>query len=124
MNIDMTNLYEINKAAMEKEPLMTEEKIKAKQKELEKYFCNCDRTYFMLLNREKADYTVFRIGYLGDEKAAEETIGCLTDRGKIIAIDKQDNGAYECWIKNITGVFMYALFPCDTAVIECSLFPG
>lgn len=122
MNIDMTNLYEINKAAMEKEPLMTEERIKEKQKELEKFFHNYEHSYFMLLNREKADYTVFRVNNLrtGEDKAAEETIGCLTDRGKIIAIDKQDNGAYECWIKNIAGIFMYALFPCDAAVIECS----
>ena len=44
-------------------------------------------------------------------------IGCLTDRGELLAVEKQDNGAYECWIRRSGLVYMYYLFPYDNAVI-------
>lgn len=70
----------------------------------------------MLLNKERSDYTIF----VYEEKAkelAEEVVGCLTDRGALLTIEKQDSGAFECWIRRSGLVYMYCFFPYDGAVI-------
>lgn len=77
----------------------------------------------MLLSNERRDYTVFHLYEKENPNppaiAASELIGCLTDRGKIISIDKREDGNYEIWLRIDGEDFMYMLFPCDSFVIEC-----
>lgn len=97
-------------------PIIDTQEITKVVMELTDYIKSSGSKYFMLLNKERSDYTVF----IYEEKAkelAEEMIGCLTDRGGLLAIEKQDNGAYECWIRRSGLVYMYCLFPYDNAVI-------
>ena len=78
-------------------PVIDTQEITKAVMELTDYIKSSGSKYFMLLNKERSDYTVF----IYEEKAkelAEEMIGCLTDRGGLLAIEKQDNGAFECWI--------------------------
>lgn len=122
MNAHLENLYEINQTAYAKEPLMTKEAIEKKQEEITEYFQNHSNTYFMLLCNERKDYTVIKLNHSNVQSAADAAaaiIECLSNRGSIIEIEKQDNGAYECWIKRSKLAHMYALFPYDAAVIEC-----
>lgn len=122
MNAHLGNLYEINQTAYAKEPLMTKEAIEKKQEEITEYFQNHSNTYFMLLCNERKDYTVIKLNHSNVQSAADAAaaiIECLSNRGSIIEIEKQDNGAYECWIKRSKLAHMYALFPYDAAVIEC-----
>ena len=116
MNIPMGTLYELNQQALKNMPVIDTQEITKAVMELTDYIKNSGSKYFMLLNKERSDYTVF----IYEEKAkelAEEMIGCLTDRGGLLAIEKQDNDAYECWIRRSGLVYMYCLFPYDNAVI-------
>lgn len=122
MNAHLGNLYEINQSAYTREPSMTREAVEEKKKEIANYFQNHSNTYFMLLCNERKDYTVIKLNHSNNqcaEDAAAAIIECLSNRGEIVEIEKQDNGAYECWIKRSKLAHMYALFPYDAAVIEC-----
>ena len=122
MEAAIGNLYDINKAAYAKEPKMTKKQIEDKKKELKSYFLKTPSTYYMLLNKEHSDYTIIKITKPLPqccETAAEEVMVCLTNRGTLVEVEKQDNGAYECWIQRDGSADMYALFPYDAAVIEC-----
>lgn len=116
MNIPMGTLYELNQQALKSVPAMKIQETTKAVTELADYIKNSGNKYFMLLNKERSDYTIF----IYEEKAkelAEEMIGCLTDRGELLAVEKQDNSAYECWIRRSGLVYMYYLFPYDNAVI-------
>ena len=123
-NIEIGNLYDLNKDIMKELPTLTPEEIKDKEKDLQNSFCKKNEHYYMLLCNEQKDYTVFHLSYSEGipsyVTAAKEVIECLKNRGKILAIDYiEETGAYECWIKRSGLCYMYALFPYDAAVIEC-----
>lgn len=116
-------LFDINKQAMAKEPEMPALAVAQKQKELEDWFNMRLDGYAMLLSNERHDYTVFHLYQKANPNppavAAAECIGCLTDRGTILAIDKNEQDNYEIWVKIDGEPYFYLLFPCDDFVIEC-----
>jgi len=125
-NIEIGNLYDLNKDIMKKAPPLTSKEIEDKKIALQNFFSKENGYYYMLLCNEQKDYTVFHLSFSAMEgipsfvAAAEEVIECLKNRGKILAIDYiEETGAYECWIKRSGLCYMYALFPYDAAVIEC-----
>ena len=79
--------------------------------------------YYMLLNKERSDFTLFN---LGDRDGIEmnrivytELKECIQNRGDIIAAGKTDDeNAYEIWISINGEAFIYYLFPYDLGVIE------
>ena len=125
-NIEIGNLYDLNKDIMKKAPPLTSKEIEDKKFALQNFFSKENGHYYMLLCNEQKDYTVFHLSFSAMEgipsfvAAAEEVIECLKNRGKILAIDyMEETGAYECWIRRSGMSYMYALFPYDAAVIEC-----
>ena len=127
-DIDLgATVYDANKQLVKQiEKKLNHLELAARQSNLEKYFeTNLDKgkKYHMLLCHERRDYTVFNL----DEKsltspmtAANEAIGCCTDRGDILSIEKTDDGiAYEIWINIDDDPFCFYLFPYDDAIIEC-----
>ena len=54
-------LYELNKQASSTEKIMTNQEIRKKLIEIETYVINKKDSYFMLLNKENSDYTLFNI---------------------------------------------------------------
>lgn len=118
--IGLGTMYEMNKTAMAKEPILTKKEKKEKWEELKRYFRR--GTDYALLCREKYDFTVFRISN-SVETAIQELEGVLNNRGTIISIDKQSDGSYEVWMKDSVlvaepEIFMYKMFPCEW-VIDC-----
>ena len=125
-NIEIGNLYDLNKDIMKKVPPLTSKEIEDKKFALQNFFSKENGHYYMLLCNEQKDYTVFHLSFSAMEgipsfvTATEEVIECLKNRGKILAIDyMEETGAYECWIRRSGMSYMYALFPYDAAVIEC-----
>jgi hypothetical protein len=80
-----------------------------------------ERHYYILLNRERNDYTVFR--YTGDYAEAEAALkDCINSRGVCKVIQKTEDGVgYEIWIydKNLDDSFVYYLINCDICIVEC-----
>ena len=123
-NLASTSVYEMNKQIVKQacKPL-THLEIAAIQPKVEDWFNMIIDTYAMLLCHERRDYTIFHLYETENPNppavAARELIGCLNDRGEILAIDKTDDGAWEIWL-NINDIpFCYYLFRYDDAVIEC-----
>ena len=121
--VSLGTLYDLNKSAMSQVKPMSKEKLDEAQKEIADWFNWGIDAYAMLLCRERYDFTVFHLYETANVNppvlAAEEAIGCLTDRGEILSIEKtNDNVAWECWVKIDDEAFVYYLFPYDNAVIE------
>lgn len=114
------NLYEMNKALIEKEKPLSISKVRKCIKNIRKY-CYDKREkeneeYFMMLCHELRDYTIFKISNFDVfEKDMEE---CLINRGivKSINMDKAA-AAYEIWIEVNSNPVCYYFFPYTNAIV-------
>lgn len=76
-------------------------------------------SYWMLLCRERNDYTVFCIKYsLGELTSAIKD--CLNNRGFVLDITKQPDKNYEIWIRDFdtNENVVYYLFNYNEAIVE------
>lgn len=116
--VSLGTVYDINKNLMKNEKKLSSPALANKLKKVQKFFAK-ENTYFMLLCHDAHDYTVFRLTNIKSaEKATEELKECLLNRGEVLSIDEENNGAFEIWIKNNEEAFCYYLFPYDNAIIE------
>ena len=122
--ISMGTLYDANKQLMASDAFkpLTHDKILEAQKKIQDFFnWNCD-CYAMLYCKDRSDITIFHMYEKQNPNppalAAEECIGCCTDRGDILSIEEQEDGNFEIWIRINKEAFAYYLFPYDNAVIE------
>lgn len=78
-----------------------------------------NQTYWMLLCRERNDYTIFCIKY-SIKEAIDALEECLRNRGKILDITKQEDGNFEIWIRDFdtNENVVYYLFDYNGAIIE------
>lgn len=123
--VNLGNLYDFNKEAMKNEKPLDPIQFNTKVAEIvEKMFTKCERYdqhYWMLLCHDRRDYTLFNI--VASEEAntiAEELKPTLHNRGYILAIDEQPDGAWEIWVRDFDTQenFAYYLFQYDNGVIE------
>lgn len=113
------NLYDANKQLMENEPPM--DPIMFNRKTYECAQAMIDGKYWMLLCHERRDYTVFNLqGEVTVRNINKDLIDCLKNRGIVLAIDRQPDGAYEIWIrdKKTKDNVIYYLFNYEFGVIE------
>jgi hypothetical protein len=124
--ISLGNLYDMNKQIMVKAPEIDINVLSQKKEGLMKWVNeHFKQSYFMLLCNERKDYTVFRmrdtvatIGAVQD--MVNDVIECMTNRGTLLAIDLQEAGGWELWMRDEieNEAYMYLLFPYGSAVIE------
>lgn len=76
--------------------------------------------YYMLLCRERNDYTVLHFNNMNYLKGMQEVKEILESRGTIYDISYNSTvDAYECWIKDKDDEFaMYMFFAYDWGVVE------
>jgi hypothetical protein len=100
-----------------------------------------DEKYFMLLCKDRSDYTLFNITDKNNiPNMPNDIFECLSNRGEIVGIENSGLGAWEFWIKIIddtenglavltnpknpkerktaAAAYCYHLFPYDIGVIE------
>jgi hypothetical protein len=120
--VSLGNMYELNKTAVAAEKPLKSFEIKDKLRKVKEFFKDSNDKYFMLLCRERYDFTLFNLLNKNDLSLAsgiKELKECLENRGAIISIDLTENkDAYEIWIKIDDEPFVYYLFPYDLGVIE------
>jgi len=130
--IEVGTLYDLNKQVISQLPEMPQEQIQEQLVKIQKWFVESNGKYFMLLCREKADYTLFNFN--GKDipdvflefiekmsiKAIKELEECIKNRGILMSINRAPVDAWEIWIKDFFNkeVHMYMLFECDPMVIE------
>ena len=126
-SVSLGNLYDMNKHLMEQVPMISEDILKEKKQELVKWIAKLsEQHYFMLLCHEKRDYTLFNIisSPLNDitidqiNRMAEDIVECMNNRGSLLSLELQKDGAWELWARDETGCYAYYLFPYGSAVLE------
>lgn len=121
-NIKMGTLYDMNKIAVSKEKPLSNKEFAQKLYDIKQFCISCPDQYFMLLNRENYDFTLFNLGktiHKINKIIYDDLKECLQNRGKVISIDLTENkDAYEIWIKINNEVFVYYFFPYDQGVIQ------
>jgi len=112
------SIYEINKNLMKEDkpldPIATNIAVKKAADGILTSF----KKYWMLLCRERNDYTVFIVnGSNNLEKELKET---LLNRGNLLSIDLQEDGNFEVWIRDpeTEENFVYYLFDYTFGIIE------
>lgn len=126
--VTLGNLYEMNKQLMANENEITQTELELAKSHLQTWVANLfTQKYLMLLCHELRDYTLFNLDKTNTWKeippqtkymAVNDIIECMTNRGTILAIEDQQDGAWEIWIRNSEGCFAYYLFPYGKAVLE------
>ena len=121
-DINIGNLYELNKKLVMKEKNLKDFEIKDLIREIHNKLKSQNNKYYCLLCREKYDFTVFHFKDV-EEKFNKALFECLTNRGNIKSIeeDTNSNEVYEIWIEKDDDIFAYYLFPYDNGVLEVSL---
>lgn len=123
MELEATNLYDINKQLSANEAPLGSAKRKQLKEDIRIWFRDMIDLYAMLLCNERRDYTVFRVADSPAE-AASALFECLDNRGQVISIEKDAaNSAWEIWLRceNDFGDqedYCYYLFCYDSAIIE------
>lgn len=82
-----------------------------------------NKEYWMLLCRERNDYSIFLTTDATKKSIAKELIPTLSNRGQVLLMDKQPDGAFEIWIRDYKTKenFAYYLFDYSNAIIDCSI---
>lgn len=121
-DIAMTTMYEWNKNRIKALKGMSPYKIDEHKKDVVNFMMDTSNSYYMLLCRERNDYTIFKTDTtLEGSKYNTNVIlnEILPTRGTLKEIEKNDEqGTIEFWVENQDGVFLYLFFPCDTFVID------
>lgn len=118
--LNMGNLYDFNKEAIKNIKVLKKEELDEKLNSLCTFMMT--NKYNMLLCKERADYSIFKMCSGNLDQVKKETRETLENRGRIVAIDKtSDDLAYEIWIRdfNTIDTVLYFLFSYDNAIIEC-----
>ncbi len=119
--ISMGTVYDAVKSVVKAEKVLTNTELKKKIREIKQFFLTKNDKYFMLLNRETYNFTLFNLGMKDEvtmKRIMQDFKECLQNRGPVISIDPADENAYEIWISVDDDVLAYYLFPYDIGVIE------
>lgn len=120
--VNLGNLYDINKNIMQYEKPLKPFEIKDKIKKMIKYYDEYSFNYYMLLCREQYNFTLFTqtgCNYkLERSSFMTDLYECLTNRGEVLSIESAEGQAFEIWIKDEENIVVYYFFPYDNGVIE------
>ena len=99
------------------DPIIFNKKIDEVSKKMKKKYA------WMLLCRERNDYTVFLTDNATQVNISEELSPTLRNRGQILLIDEQPDGAFEIWIRDpeTQENFAYYLFDYSNGIIDCDV---
>lgn len=118
-NVEMGTLYELNKQVMAQLPPQDQEIMNHNWTVIGDWFGRDQNRWFMLMCKERSDFTLFHITDNNFSKAIQELKEVLEGRGQILAIQYQHGeDAFEIWVKFKEEVFMFMLFSAGWMVVE------
>lgn len=117
------SLYDMNKQLFKKIKAPSEESVSIELANIGAWFSsNLNTKYYMLLCKERSDYTLFHLEDFNYDKATQELREVLEERGEIMGFDfVHGENAYQCWVREREddhNVFMFMLFDADWMVID------
>lgn len=120
-DIEIGTVYDMAKTIAKIEKPLTEDELKKQLEKIKEFFLTEKDKYFMLLNKETNNFTLFNLGIKDDitiKRIMQDFKECLQNRGSVISMDLTENGTCEIWIIINNEAFVYYLFPYDIGVIE------
>lgn len=121
--VNIGTVYDCAKGIAANAKPLTNEEFECALANIRRFLFAKNNKYYMLLNREKYDFTLFNLGDKNGIKmnkiVYEDLKECIQNRGNIIvAGPTEDYEAYEIWINIGEDAFLYYLLPYDLGVIE------
>ena len=131
--LGLGTLYDVNKQVLMQMPKLSKNQILEKLEEISLFVFrrrpnNPDGKsvfiYYMLLNNEKRDYTLFNfknnhVNAYFNQTFKQDMFECLLNRGDVISIEETpDNLAFEIWLRTEEEILCYYFFPYDVGVLE------
>lgn len=118
-DVALGNLYELNKQVMAQLPPQDEVTMNHNWNVIGDWFGKDQDRWFMLMCKERSDFTLFHITDNQFTKGLQELKEVLEERGQILAIQYQHGeDAFEIWVKSEQEVFMFMLFTASWMIVE------
>ena len=123
-HMNLGSVYDYNKSVYDNFQPLDRIMLNLGQNLVNHFIEDTKNKYYMLLNKENADYTIFTVDYTKPAKrksAAKILIDeCIYNRGQAIDINlTEDKAAIEIWLRNAENENLcYYFFPYDAAIIE------
>lgn len=120
-DITLGTMYDMQKDAVREMYPMTKAAMNDAYNKVKDMVAKTNNKYYMLLCREKADYTLFNIGEhnaTAYDRLTMELKTCIKNRGKAKIIDSNDE-ITQIWIQDGDEVSLYYFFPANDNTIEC-----
>lgn len=117
------SLYEMNQQLFKQMALPSKKKIDLDFANIGAWFSSHkDIKYYMLLCKERSDYTIFHFNGFNFNKAVDELRATLEERGDIMGIDYiHGDDVFQCWVRERgedPDVYMFMLFDANWMVVE------
>lgn len=114
------SLYELNKQVMSQLPPQDEMTMAHNWNVIGDWFSKDKERWFMLMCKERSDFTLFHIVDNNFAKGIQELKEVLEERGDILAIQYQHGeDTFEIWIKDKKAeVFLFMLFGASWMIVE------
>lgn len=120
-DITLGTMYDMQKDAVREMYPMTKAAMNDAYNKVKDMVAKTNNKYYMLLCREKADYTLFNIGEhnaTAYDRLVMELKTCINNRGKAKIIDSNDE-ITQIWLQDGDEVSLYYFFPANDNTIEC-----
>ena len=121
--VTVGSLYEMNQQVFKQMKPPSQRVIDADLANIGAWFSSQhEAKYYMLLCKERSDYTIIHFNNYNFNKAVDELKEILEERGDIMGFDYvHGDDIYECWVRERgedPEVYMFMLFDADWMVVE------
>lgn len=121
--VNVGSLYDMNKQLFKQLKPPSKAVIDLELANIGAWFSSNFKTkYYMLLCKERSDYTLFHLENFNYDKAIQELREVLEERGDIMGFDfVHGENVYQCWVRERDKehqVYMFMLFDADWMVVE------
>lgn len=118
--VEMGTLYELNKQIMSQLPPQDKNTMNHNWTVIGDWFSQNQKRWFMLMCKERSDFTLFHITDNQFTKGVAELQEVLKERGEILAIQYQHGeDAFEIWVRESEDeVYMFMLFEAEWMIVE------
>jgi len=120
-DVEIGTLYDLNKQIMSQLPPQDPQVFQKNLNLIGAWFSSTDkRHWFMLMCKERSDFTILHIVDANYLKTLEELQEILQERGTIVAIQYvHGEDAFEIWVKDDKDeVFMFMLFEASWMIVN------
>ena len=117
--VEMGNLYELNKQVMSQLPPQSDEMMSHHWTVIGDWFGKSHERWFMLMCKERSDFTFIHINDNKFANAVKELQEVLEERGQVGAIQYVHGEDYfEIWVKDNDEAFVFMLFEAEWMIVE------